>query len=352
MSISQKSLNKVFLFGVFGLYAFGVVTNFHIKTKGEYIRYLTRAVDEMRLNVVSQSKVFDQYNSLSATNSVYTNENGDDVVPYISYSISHNAKSYYSVGEVHFCFIEENFLDQHFNDVYLDYYGSYVSYSKSYMDVGDFQYNSDYYNLLEFLTTLSSDSVYSYSTLYQYGYGGFINYNYQNKTLNVGLNFVFKVPSSNSWTTCSLFNTTYNNVTYLDEDVSYSFTNYTYLNSVLSANLNYSNNYINSYQNGVNDVINNPSDYDLYTLNEYLSYGNSKYNEGLEAGTNALSLSGVLNSIFSAPITMFMQIFNSAPFVWTMPTGEVLDLGGLMTFLLTIGIALAIVRLIMKVGGK
>lgn len=110
--------------------------------------------------------------------------------------------------------------------------------------------------------------------------------------------------------------------------------------------------YAIGYEDGKLYVLDNSNDFNLYTYTEYLAYGQSRYNQGLNDGQNTLSMSGVMETIFTAPIKMFMQIFNSSAWRWTMPTGEVLDLGGLMTFFLTIGIALAIVRLIMKVGGK
>lgn len=114
----------------------------------------------------------------------------------------------------------------------------------------------------------------------------------------------------------------------------------------------YTNGYISGYNDGQNYVLGHSDEFDLYTYAQYIAYGNLRYSQGLDDGGQVLSLSAVMNSIFTAPISMFMQIFRSGAFVWTMPTGEVLDLGGLMTFFLTIGIALAVVRLIMKVGGK
>ena len=352
MVIDQKKLRRAFAFGLLGFYAFGVGFTFHYKTNCEYIRYLQDNVSRMRMSAVSQNRVVDQYNSLRADQTPIENDRGDNVYPYISYSIKHDANNYYSVGEVYFCFIDEDDFDNHFNDVYLDYGGGYAVFGTNYMDVGDFQYNSNNYNIIEFLTTLSADQIYSYGTLYQYGYTGYIDYDVNESQLRVGLSFAFKEPSATSWTFCSLFALTLNNITYLGEDAYYSFNNYSYLNSVLTSNLNFSTNSLNNYQNGINEVLAHPSDYGLYTLQEYLNYGIAQYNQGLEDGSNVLSMSGVMNSIFSAPITMFMQIFNSAPFTWTMPTGEVLDIGGLMTFFLTIGIALAIVKLIMRVGGK
>lgn len=106
-----------------------------------------------------------------------------------------------------------------------------------------------------------------------------------------------------------------------------------------------------SYQQGVNYgiqyVLEHLSDYNLYTQSDYLQYGVAQYNLGFSAGHDALSLSGLVKEIFASPITMFKGIFN-----WTLvlPNGEVINVLPIMTFLLTIGIALAIVHLIMKIG--
>lgn len=105
-----------------------------------------------------------------------------------------------------------------------------------------------------------------------------------------------------------------------------------------------------SYQQGVSYgiqyVLDHLADYGLYTTQQYLDYGAQQYAIGLENAGETLSLGGLIHEIFKAPITMFQGIFN-----WsiTLPSGEVINVLPIMTFLLTIGIALAIVNLIMRI---
>lgn len=105
-----------------------------------------------------------------------------------------------------------------------------------------------------------------------------------------------------------------------------------------------------SYQQGVNYgiqyVLQHLSEYNLYSQQDYYAYGLSEYNRGLSAGADTLSLGGFVAEIFKAPVTMFKGIFN-----WELPLpdGYHLNVLPIMTFLLTIGIALAVVNLILKI---
>lgn len=108
-----------------------------------------------------------------------------------------------------------------------------------------------------------------------------------------------------------------------------------------------------TYQDGINvgidTVLNNPSEYDLYTYNEYLAYGQSEYQRGFNASQNTLSFAGFVHEIFRSPITMFKDAFN---FNLPLGNGEVISVGSILTFFLSIGIALTIVQLVLKIGGK
>ena len=109
-----------------------------------------------------------------------------------------------------------------------------------------------------------------------------------------------------------------------------------------------STSYNNAYQEGVNYVLNNSTFYGLYTQTQYLAYGNSEYYRGLGNASNVLSIGEFAREIFRSPISMFQNAFN---FVLPLPDGTSLNVGGILTFFLTIGIALTIVNLIMKIGG-
>ena len=108
-----------------------------------------------------------------------------------------------------------------------------------------------------------------------------------------------------------------------------------------------------TYQDGINvgidTVLNNPNDYDLYTYNEYLAYGQSEYQRGFNASQNTLSFAGFVHEIFRSPITMFKDAFN---FNLPLGNGEIINVGAILTFFLSIGIALTIVQLVLKIGGK
>lgn len=103
------------------------------------------------------------------------------------------------------------------------------------------------------------------------------------------------------------------------------------------------------YQNGVNYVLNNLDKYNLYTNSQYILYGQQQYQLGRESAAHALSVSGMIREIFRAPVSMFTNAFN---FVLPLPDGTSLNVGGILTFFLTIGIALTIVGLISKIGGR
>ena len=106
--------------------------------------------------------------------------------------------------------------------------------------------------------------------------------------------------------------------------------------------------YSNGFNDGQNFVLTHLEDYDLFTQTEYLEYGQEQYYLGLGASGNVLSLGEFAREIFRAPISMFKNAFN---FVLPLPDGTTLNVGGILTFFLTIGIALTIVNLIMKIGG-
>lgn len=101
-------------------------------------------------------------------------------------------------------------------------------------------------------------------------------------------------------------------------------------------------------QQGIDYVLSHLSEYNLYTSEQYLQYGQDQYNLGLNNSANVLSVSGMIREIFRAPISMFQNAFN---FTLPLPDGTSLNVGGILTFFLTIGIALTIVSLISKIGG-
>ena len=107
--------------------------------------------------------------------------------------------------------------------------------------------------------------------------------------------------------------------------------------------------YTQIFNRGVSSVLLNPNEYDLYTLNQYLQYGSAEYQRGLTAGQNILSFSAFVNEIFRSPITIFKDAFN---FSLPLGNGEVINVGAILTFFLSIGIALTIVQLVLKIGGK
>lgn len=106
--------------------------------------------------------------------------------------------------------------------------------------------------------------------------------------------------------------------------------------------------YNGSFNNGVDYVLNHLDEFNLYTYEQYLAYGQSEYYRGFNASEYTLSFSAFIREIFRSPITMFQNAFN---FNLPLGNGEVINVGGILTFFLTIGIALTIVQLILKVGG-
>ena len=85
------------------------------------------------------------------------------------------------------------------------------------------------------------------------------------------------------------------------------------------------------YNAGIDQVINNPNDYNLKTESQYISYGNSKYQEGYnENATYSLETEGFMvmfNSIMNAPFNIFsgilewefmgVNLFNLFTFIFT-----------------------------------
>lgn len=109
------------------------------------------------------------------------------------------------------------------------------------------------------------------------------------------------------------------------------------------------NNENTAYQEGIQYVLSHLNEYGLYNESQYLAYGVEQYYLGRGDAGNVLSIGELVREIFRAPISMFANSFN---FVLPLPDGQNLNVGGILTFFLTIGIALTIVNLIMKIGGK
>lgn len=126
------------------------------------------------------------------------------------------------------------------------------------------------------------------------------------------------------------------NVYFADDTLSSELFNFAYID-VLESN-----------SSALQYVLTHLEDYDLYTESQYLAYGNAQYQLGRGDAGNVLSLGEFAREIFRAPISMFKNAFN---FVLPLPDGTTLNVGGILTFFLTIGIALTIVNLIMKIGG-
>lgn len=321
MSISQKSLNKGFALGVLGLYSFGFGA-----TLGAKFQEYTRVIGDYKVNNF-QPEILNVFNDVVIEDGVVTSvslaydmyANDTNAVPHATVNVDFNND--YSV-DLSFVFKKGNLTydtDGDFDgaNLHFDLTQAYV-YDEDYviLSINFYPYDSDGNDTLSISIYNNDDYVEAFTT----------------------------TASTSHWLVSNGMDATNNRfrANYLPISLlKYVFDN---TNTALWYNQGYSD--------GKTDVLSNPNNYDLYSYAEYLSYGQLKYNEGLDAGSNVLSLSSVMNTIFTAPISMFMQIFRSGAFVWTMPTGEVLDLGGLMTFFLTIGIALAVVRLIMKVGGK
>lgn len=129
--------------------------------------------------------------------------------------------------------------------------------------------------------------------------------------------------------------------TYVNDSISYEFFQFAFI-TYPSLPATYR-------QEGIDYVLNHLSDYDLYTYEQYIAYGQQQRELGRQESANVLSLGGFVREIFRAPISMFKNAFN---FVLPLPDGTSLDVSGILTFFLTIGIALTIVSLITKIGGK
>lgn len=396
MSVSQKSINKAFALGVFGLFAFGFISNLGAKTK-DYVRIIGNynvPVQNSFVKDLSHSNLLDtdivvgsswvsgaQTQVLLQSSFSHRALSGNALYPYI-YNIDGEVIDYAEMPQD--VDISDNTFYYKFLEVGMDW-SDYIDYDVNSFPLISYRYstplivnNHSYYFAMRFgISPLSIVNGFEFRsnancTVYRYGVG--LNgvsfpYVYQNVHTIQNAIGIYDVSSSLGRSDGVLTQG-------VDTDLTpYKFIEYVVMfeqpnvisGQVASLNVdfqlisglsdvNFSNGYSNGYSDGYNDgknyVLNNPTEFNLYDYASYLAYGQSKYNEGVDTSANLLSLSGVMNTIFTAPINMFMSIFRSGAFVWTMPTGEVLDLGGLMTFFLTIGIALAIVRLIMKVGGK
>lgn len=99
---------------------------------------------------------------------------------------------------------------------------------------------------------------------------------------------------------------------------------------------------------GLQYILSHLDEFGLYTESQYYAYGDAQYQLGRETVGDVLSLGQFVREIFRAPISMFKNAFN---FTLPLPDGSTLNVGGILTFFLTIGIALTIVNLIFKIGG-
>lgn len=120
-----------------------------------------------------------------------------------------------------------------------------------------------------------------------------------------------------------------------------------YYHSSFSISISIPRTYDDGFNDGVNYVLQHLDNYDLYTADEYIKYGNEQYQLGIDHNKEILSFSGFIREIFRAPITMFKDSFN---FVLPLPDGTSLNVSGILTFFLTIGIALVIINIISKIG--
>lgn len=396
MDISQKALRRTFALGALGLYAFGFGatlgsrTHDYIRTIGDYKVNRSYEINNVALTdddyinlgnfTFSTSAAFESDNTLVGIVDYHQTRGASSYINYIrqanifSYEVDavlNRSLFAYSNTLYDFVCIESHVNLYGFNHYYfLDFYlltnngtGSIIDdYSLFKIDINfesaDFTADSNgiYYRLYN-----TYDS-YNYSAFYTIGNSNTLNLqgdmqrilvdntNYSSSRLFFK-RFVIGHASLSTADTINHFDYVLKGALHSDEYNDAYDTGYTngYNDGYIDGN---NDGYTYGYQDGKDYVLGHADEFDLYDYNSYIAYGQSRYNAGLADGANVLSMSGVMNSIFTAPISMFMQIFNSGAFRWTMPTGEVLDLGGLMTFFLTIGIALAIVRLIMKVGGK
>lgn len=352
MDISQKALRRTFALAALGLYAFGLGATVgarsydYVRTIGDY--KVNRAsnvhaviVDNPNTQIIPSLFQFDQpdfavfrvrNNASSIINPVVTPLTyvSDEATTTYGYHV--RIGTYYwtdtgylniitNVGTIPLKFeytydVNGDIYTYHFN---LTYNSDNVYYSNIYLDNFKIIYNTD-----------ESDTYVEWPSVF---------FNGDNEIMQGNLSF--------DWDDGGLSTTLPLSYVFDVKIIPSSMVD------ILSAfNNGREQGYAIGYDDGKNYVLGHSDEFNLYSYAQYLAYGQSRYNQGLNDGQNTLSMSGVMETIFTAPIKMFMQIFNSSAWRWTMPTGEVLDLGGLMTFFLTIGIALAVVRLIMKVGGK
>lgn len=378
MFVDKKGLNKAFRLGLFGLYALGfgltvgVRSAEYVNVIGDYNPYNVSRVLRTSNGVdyaLEQCKSFtdkqvvyngkytftlDQMSHYSGMLMEYNQNGYTGKVAMSDSNVGYYCNDYFyytsgfDTGYSHGLLVHFNV---NYNRICFSFlYDDIWSLPLSTEDAEWLGVNSIHWDGVEFKVNNNNSSAYIH-----YNTKPFTNINsYTNSTIgSLPLNSWCGYRSDLHDATYSQPSEQLNNVnwyfaTSYTDFVSIEFSFFSFLNETTD----YSNGYNQGFTDGTNDVLSNPNNYDLVTYADYLAYGQAQYNQGLEAGSNVLSMSGVMNAIFTAPISMFAQIFRSGAFVWTMPTGEVLDLGGLMTFFLTIGIALAVVRLILKVGSK
>lgn len=107
----------------------------------------------------------------------------------------------------------------------------------------------------------------------------------------------------------------------------------------------YNQGYDNGTTNGINDVLNNLENYDLYTEQEYLEYGTTKYNQGYttgldEATDNDFTMWGLISSIMTAPALLIKESLNFNFFG--------INVANIVFFLITISIVVFIIGIFKK----
>lgn len=346
MFVSKTGLKKTFALASVSLYACGFAIACTSQTKGEYLRYLENEINYRHLVEMKDNSVI--YYGVSSLDDYDTTQYDIDGVmvtcaPVIHYYFMFNAQGNYSYCDVEYELFNVSDITDNTNDVYLN----------DEVQVWGRYFNDIDIDLLDYFVQLVGNTYVVKNSIKQFYFTYSISYDDQNSSISLSAVMHYKELTSDAWTNVSMRTLT-QSAGVSETSFDCTLNSEVYYSDALVNQLNYSISLINSYQQGVNAVLNNPHDYDLYTYQEYLLYGQSRYTAGVNAGSSndVLSMSGVMETIFASPITMFKSIFGSSAFTWVMPNGQTLDLGGLMTFFLTIGIALAVVRLIMKIGGK
>lgn len=379
MFITQSGLKKVFALSAVSLYGCGLVATC-IATKQDYLRYLDTEVARIRSTYLMPDG---QQDYIKLDLCTYQNNQGwvhledndeqdsfnsyvvgffDINVDYVNKRLDGTLK----VGFYNLTYVHSNRAELYYdyNCVHAYMYRSIpITFDYELLDANNQPYTNNIYNLI-----LNPDKT-PVSNLMQFGF--YFDMDYVQGTTGASCDFnvywcygdmyQWQSQTSNemsigsySWDFGQSIMLNYGSAYSLntrDFDRTMSFDSVSLSNYVISYSWNVGG-YQSGYQDATNAILGNPNEYGLYTYAQYLAYGQSQYYAGQGDSNEVLSMSGVMETIFASPVTMFTQIFGSQAFRWTMPNGQILDLGGLMTFLLTIGIALAIVRLIMKIGGK